>query len=185
MLFAFLVVLFVIVSLLLCLVVLIQSDKGGGISGALGGGLSSANALLGTQDTANILTRATTIFATLYLVLCIVISLFVARIASQGDAKSLLKERAQNLEAPAAILEGGGIQLEEDEGGAEGQSAPTNEGSGLRFEEAEEGVGAQQAAPAEESAAPAGGGDAPAEIELQEQAPSQPTAPQGEAAEDE
>jgi preprotein translocase subunit SecG len=159
MLFAFLVILLVIVSLLLCLVVLIQSDKGGGISGALGGGLSGANALLGTQDTANILTRATTLFATLYLVLCIVISLFVAQTASRGDTKSILKERAQNLEAPAAIL-GEGIQLEEDAPGAQ-QQAPANTGGGLRFEEAEEG-GAQESAPSQ-GEAPQGAAEQPAE----------------------
>ncbi len=131
MLFGALVVLFVIVCILLCLVVLIQSDKGGGISGALGGGLSNASALLGTQDTANILTRATTILATAYMVLCIVISLFVAGAASRSGGKSMLQERAEKYEAPASILQGGGIQLEDDAEAAEG--AGTGEG-GLQLE---------------------------------------------------
>jgi preprotein translocase subunit SecG len=123
-LFGALVVLFVIVCVLLCLVVLIQSDKGGGISGALGGGLSGANALLGTQNTADILTRATSWLAAAYMILCVVISLFVARGAAGGSVKSVLKQRAEKYDSPASILQGGGIKLEEDAGaaGAEGAS---------------------------------------------------------------
>ncbi|MBD3239254.1 MAG: preprotein translocase subunit SecG [Chitinivibrionales bacterium] len=148
MLFGALVVLFVIVCILLCLVVLIQSDKGGGISGALGGGLSGASALLGTQDTANILTRATTILATAYMVLCIVISLFVAGTVGGGPAgKSMLKERAEKYEAPASILQGGGIQLEE--GTEEGQGGGAT-GGGLQL--GEEILPDEESAPAGEEA---------------------------------
>lgn len=164
MLFGALVVLFVIVCILLCLVVLIQSDKGGGISGALGGGLSSASALLGTQDTANILTRATTILATAYMVLCIVISLFVAgSVTRAGAGKSILKERAEKYEAPASILQGGGIQLEE---GAEATEGAT--GSGLLLEEG---------AKAGEGAGSSGGG-----LLLGEEILPEETAPAGENA---
>ena len=67
MLFGIGLVIFVIICVFLCLLILIQSDKGGGISGALGGGFSSATNLLGSQDTANILTRATAISAGIYL----------------------------------------------------------------------------------------------------------------------
>jgi preprotein translocase subunit SecG len=59
MLFAILVFLFIIVCIFLVFLILIQSDKGGGISGAIGGSLGGAGNLLGTQDTANILTRGT------------------------------------------------------------------------------------------------------------------------------
>jgi preprotein translocase subunit SecG len=117
MLFALLLIIFIIVCVLLCLIVLIQSDKGGGISGALGGGLASASALLGTQDTANILTRATTIFAAAYMVLCILLSLFVGRTTLDGAQKSALKARAEKHETPAAILQGGGLKLDEDAAG--------------------------------------------------------------------
>jgi preprotein translocase subunit SecG len=116
MLFGILMFLFVVVCLLLCVVVLIQSDKGGGISGAFGGGLANASALLGTQDTANILTRGTTLFATLYLVLCVVISLFVSRTAGTGGSESVMKKRAEQQATPSSILQGGGLKLEEDGG---------------------------------------------------------------------
>jgi preprotein translocase subunit SecG len=109
-LFISLVVLYVIVCLFLCLLVLIQSDKGGGISSTLGGGFSSASNLLGAQDTANILTRATTIFAGAFMGLCIIISLFVAGRAANvgGDGGSLLRQRAEQQGqqfAPSNILD--------------------------------------------------------------------------------
>jgi preprotein translocase subunit SecG len=114
MLFGILVVLFVLVCLILCFLVLIQSDKGGGISSAIGGGLASASSLLGTQDTANILTRGTTIFASAFMVLCIVLS-FLATNASRSQQGSLLKKRAETQEtySPSSILQGqdGGLQL--------------------------------------------------------------------------
>ena len=56
MLFGILSVIFALVCLILGLLVLLQSDKGGGISGAIGGGVSSANSVIGAQNTENILT---------------------------------------------------------------------------------------------------------------------------------
>lgn len=113
MLFGIAVVIFVIVCIFLCMLVLIQSDKGGGISGAIGGGLSGASSLLGTQDTANILTRGTTIFAISYMVLCIILSLFLSRIPA-GQEKSELKKRAQQTQSfsPSSVLQGGGLPLQ-------------------------------------------------------------------------
>ncbi len=119
MLFGIFVVIFLIVCLFLILLVLIQSDKGGGISGSIGGGLSGASTLLGAQDTANILTRGTTIFAISYMVLCIFLSLVLSRTAvSQG--KSDLKKRAETESyAPASVLQDGGLPLTEDAKGVE------------------------------------------------------------------
>ncbi|MDD5675482.1 MAG: preprotein translocase subunit SecG [Chitinivibrionales bacterium] len=106
------VVLYVIVCIFLVLLVLIQSDKGGGISGAIGGGLSGASALLGTQDTANILTRATTIFASAFMVLCIIIFLMVSHSGTKQQ-KSVLRERAEKQQNfnPSSILHGQGLPI--------------------------------------------------------------------------
>ena len=82
MLLGILVVVFVFVCVILTLLVLVQSDKGGGISGAIGGGLSNANSVMGAQNTENILSRGTVLFAALYVILTIVISLGVAKIES-------------------------------------------------------------------------------------------------------
>ncbi len=107
-LFGFLIVLYVLVCIALVFLVLIQSDKGGGISGAIGGGLASAGSMLGTQDTANILTRGTTIFASAFMVLCILLSVMVGSGALTGRGESLLKQRAETQESysPSSILEG-------------------------------------------------------------------------------
>ncbi len=133
MLFGFLVFLFVIVCVILCLLILIQSDKGGGISGAIGGGLGGANTLLGTQDTANILTRGTAIFATAFFLLCIIMSFLVGR-QNVTINKSLLQERAekQSKYSPSSVLgdkalpiqnEGGGSALPSSGEGAAGGTA--------------------------------------------------------------
>jgi preprotein translocase subunit SecG len=107
MIFGIAVVIFLIVCVGLILLVLIQSDKGGGISGAIGGGLSGASNVLGAQDTANILTRGTTIFAISYMVLCILLSLFMTKTAV-SQSKSDLKKRAESQSfSPASVLQGG------------------------------------------------------------------------------
>jgi preprotein translocase subunit SecG len=118
MLFGIAVFIYVLVCIFLILLVIIQSDKGGGISGAIGGGLSGANAFLGTQDTANILTRLTTGFAIGYMALCVVLSLFLSRVTLKA-AESELKKRAEQQAkfSPSSAL-GSALPLKE---GTEGQ----------------------------------------------------------------
>jgi preprotein translocase subunit SecG len=136
MLFGFLIVLFVIVCIILCLLILIQSDKGGGISGAVGGGLGGANNLLGTQDTANILTRGTVIFGVSFLVLCILLSLTFNRKNVVGQ-KSILQQRAekQATYSPSSILNNGSLPVQGSPDAAGGAATaapgtPTNENVG-------------------------------------------------------
>ncbi|MCL2688402.1 MAG: preprotein translocase subunit SecG [Chitinispirillia bacterium] len=93
MIFGLLLVLFLLVCVFLCLLVLIQSDKGGGLSGTLGG-LSGASNFLGTQDTANVLTKGTYIFGGVFLLLCILMTFFAP--GGQGGAgKSGMQKRAE------------------------------------------------------------------------------------------
>jgi preprotein translocase subunit SecG len=107
MIFGIMLFILVVVCIFLCLLILIQSDKGGGISGAIGGGFASASNLLGSQDTANILTRATTIFASVFLGLCLIMSVFLSH-PSGKQMKSALKERAekQGSYSPSSVLQG-------------------------------------------------------------------------------
>lgn len=108
---------FIVVCILLTFMILIQSDKGGGISGAIGGGLGGANSLLGTQDTANILTRGTAIFGGAFLVLCILLSVVVSRV-NEGS-QSQLKNRAmkqQETASPASILNNNALPLQNNSG---------------------------------------------------------------------
>ncbi|MDR0303533.1 MAG: preprotein translocase subunit SecG [Chitinispirillales bacterium] len=94
MLFGLLVFLFLLVCLILMFLVLVQDDKGGGISGAIGGGVgSTANSILGSQNAETILTQGTRIFAGVFFVLTIVITLLVAKGGnSSKNSASQLKE---------------------------------------------------------------------------------------------
>jgi preprotein translocase subunit SecG len=107
MLFGIVLFLFIVVCILLCLFILIQSDKGGGISGAIGGGLAGASSMFGTQDTANVLTKATSILASIFMGLCIIMSIFLSH-PSGKQQKSLLKDRAekQGNFSPSSVLQG-------------------------------------------------------------------------------
>ena len=70
------VLLFVIifVSILLVVAVLMQSSKGGGLAGSLGG--SSMGTVFGVRRTADFLSKATMYLATIFLVLCLIINIF-------------------------------------------------------------------------------------------------------------
>ncbi|MBN1757070.1 MAG: preprotein translocase subunit SecG [Chitinispirillaceae bacterium] len=132
MLFALLVILFVIVCIFLCLLILIQSDKGGGISGAIGGGLGGANSLLGTQDTANILTRGTTIFGTVFFLLCIAMS-FVMSKQNISVNKSMLQERAEKQKnfSPSSVLGNTSLPIQEGAQEAPAAAGTATEGQGV------------------------------------------------------
>jgi preprotein translocase subunit SecG len=139
-LFWLLMVVFIIICILLCFFVLIQSDKGGGISGAIGGGLGGAQSLLGTQDTANFLTRATVGLSAAFLVMCIVLSVIVSHQDVKSD-KSLLQKRAEKQQdySPASVLSGQqGLPIKEGDGsvspglpGAAPEQQPAGELQGM------------------------------------------------------
>ncbi|MGA2505903.1 MAG: preprotein translocase subunit SecG [Chitinispirillaceae bacterium] len=114
--FWLLLVIFVLVCVVICFLVLIQSDKGGGISGAIGGGLGGASSLLGTQDTANILTRGTMIFGGGFFILCIIMS-FVMSKQTVTVEKSLLQKRAEKQQSfsPSSVLDRGGLPIRESQ----------------------------------------------------------------------
>jgi preprotein translocase subunit SecG len=124
MLFALFLILFIFVCIGLIFLIIIQSDKGGGISGAIGGGLAGANTLLGTQDASNILTKGTTGFAITYMALCIVLSLFLSRMVNKVPESALAKRAAsaQQEPTPSDVLQGGGLPLQQP--GGEGAIPP-------------------------------------------------------------
>jgi len=132
MLFGIVLFIFIVVCILLCLLVLIQSDKGGGISGAIGGGLAGASSMFGTQDTANVLTKATTICASVFMGLCVIMSLFLSHPSSVAT-KSELKERAEKQQnfSPASALQGQqGLPVGVPTQGAPQQAAPVTPAPG-------------------------------------------------------
>jgi len=125
-LFWLLLVAFVLVCIVINFLVLIQSDKGGGISGTIGGGLGGASSLLGTQDTANILTRGTVIFGSAFFLICIIMSLVMSK-QNVSVEKTLLQKRAEKQQSfsPSSVLDKSGLPIRQTEeaavpGGASG-----------------------------------------------------------------
>jgi preprotein translocase subunit SecG len=72
--FGILVTIEIIVSILLMIVVLMQSSKGGGLAGSFGG--SQVGTVFGVRRTADFLSRATTILASVFILLCLLINIF-------------------------------------------------------------------------------------------------------------
>jgi len=87
--------LFVIVCFLLLLVVLLQQGRGGDIAAAFGG--SSSQAAFGARAGATILTRATTVLGTLFM-LC---ALVLAILGQRGPGSVVGGVGAPPAEAPA------------------------------------------------------------------------------------
>ena len=81
----FVAVLFVLVSVTLILVILIQKGRGGGLSGAFGGGMASG--LLGSK-TGDFLTWVTIILVAVFLLLAIVMAKFYRPRVGQYGAEA-------------------------------------------------------------------------------------------------
>ena len=69
----FLIIIHFIITILLMVVILLQSSKGGGLAGVFGGG-GGMGAVFGGRGAASFLSKATTVLATLFLVLALLIS---------------------------------------------------------------------------------------------------------------
>ena len=69
----FLIIIHFIITILLMVVILLQSSKGGGLAGVFGGG-GGMGAVFGGRGAASFLSKATTVLATAFLVLALLIS---------------------------------------------------------------------------------------------------------------
>ena len=81
-------VLHIVVCLFLIMVVLLQQGKGGGLSGALGGG---ATQVFGGRGAGNFMTRLTTAMALLF----VVTSVSLAFLSSAGDREMKAFDKSQ------------------------------------------------------------------------------------------
>ncbi len=102
----FLILLLVAISLFLIIFVLIQSDKGGGLAGSLGG-MGGGSNLFGGSGAGNVLTKITTGLAIAYMVLCVAIFYISRDIQSTGKVSSELRKRAMDRKEvmPSAALD--------------------------------------------------------------------------------
>ena len=91
--------LLIIDSVLLIAVVLLQAGKGGGLAASFGGVTSSADAILGTRQAGNILTKASWWCGGLFLALAFMLSMASAR---RTAPRSILDQTFTQPPAPVA-----------------------------------------------------------------------------------
>jgi preprotein translocase subunit SecG len=79
MLYRFLLTLLVLDSLLLVVAILLQSGKGGGLAASFGGATSTADALIGSRQAGNLLTKTSWWCGGVFLFLCFLLQIASAR----------------------------------------------------------------------------------------------------------
>ena len=89
--YSLLIVLFVIACIAMILVILLQAGKGQGLAGAFGGATSGA--VFGGRGAATFLSRATTILAVAYMVLCLLIGMLY-KSENETTRQSLIQQQA-------------------------------------------------------------------------------------------
>lgn len=93
--FYVLIVLILIVAVLMALVVLLQSGKGGGLSGIAAGGQTTQ--ILGARQAPDFLEKATWVLGSAFLILCVLTTFVIPG----EDGRSILQQRADELPAGA------------------------------------------------------------------------------------
>ena len=117
--FAFLLTLLVLIGIFLCVVILLQAGKGGGLA-AMGGGVTATEGVLGGRQATTFLVRATWSAGAAFMVLSLILSILSSRTQQPG---SILAEDLQAPPAqPAPVLPGG------EEGAPPAEMAPPGEG---------------------------------------------------------
>ena len=99
--YALLLTLLIIDGLVMAVVVLLQSGKGGGLA-SMGGGMGSGEGLIGGRQAANLLTKTTWVTGSAFLVLSLVLAILSSRAQRPN---SILRDefRAQPAAAPAPV----------------------------------------------------------------------------------
>ena len=90
--YSLLIVLFVLACVSMILVILLQAGKGQGLAGAFGGG-GASGAVFGGRGAATFLSRATTILAIVYMVLCLLIGMLY-KSENEATRQSLIQQQA-------------------------------------------------------------------------------------------
>lgn len=90
------IVLIVLASAILCLLVLVQNPKGGGLAGNIAG---FSNQFMGVKQTTDVLEKGTWIFAAIIGILCLTSSLFIGGNKKTGN--NTLDKINTNITAPA------------------------------------------------------------------------------------
>ena len=98
---------YVVVCFGLIISVLLQSSKGEGLAGAFGGGGGVSGAVFGGRGAANVLSRATTVLAVLFMFLAIVLSFMGPGSGGVAGESAVQKAATQPVQtAPATDVPG-------------------------------------------------------------------------------
>lgn len=111
--FTFLVVLIAIMAVIMTLIVLLQSGRGGGLAGIAAGGATQQ--LLGARTAPDILEKATWTLGALFIVLCILTNFFIG---GEEAGQSVIQQGQATEQLPPTLPP------------ADAQSLPTGDGSG-------------------------------------------------------
>ncbi|MBD3287434.1 preprotein translocase subunit SecG [candidate division KSB1 bacterium] len=101
--YSFLIIIHVLVCIVLTIVILLQSSKGGGLAGVFGGGGGGMGAVFGGRGAASFLSKLTTVLAIVFMG----ISLLLGMITRGGDAEQSIvgQERSRGgVSSPADVL---------------------------------------------------------------------------------
>ncbi|MBN1154349.1 preprotein translocase subunit SecG [candidate division KSB1 bacterium] len=99
--YTFLIILHVLVCIVLSVVILLQSSKGGGLAGVFGGG--GMGAVFGGRGAATFLSRVTTIAATVFMLLSLLLGLITRGTQTASSIVSEERSRAR-VSSPADVL---------------------------------------------------------------------------------
>jgi preprotein translocase subunit SecG len=121
--YAFLLTVLVLDGIFLGVVILLQSGKGGGLA-AVGGGAAMTEGLLGGRQATTVLTRATWVSGSVFMVLAFVLSIM----SSRATAPQSVIDVQAPVSAPAPVLPGVGTETPPAGALPEG-SNPDNPGS--------------------------------------------------------
>ncbi len=93
MLYTLTIILITIIAVLIVIVVLLQSGQGQGLSGGIagGGGMVGGGNMMGARRTADFLSKATSILATMFLTLCVLANFFIDQ---ETVTQSTIQDRA-------------------------------------------------------------------------------------------
>ncbi|HEX7049620.1 MAG TPA: preprotein translocase subunit SecG [Longimicrobiales bacterium] len=118
--FGILLTLLILDGILMTVVVLLQSGKGGGLA-AVGGG-AGTETFIGGRQAATLLTRATWVTGGIFLFLALVLSVMSSR---REQPESVLQGEFQTAPAPQPVLPGLQTEQGQGEGAAAGAPAQT------------------------------------------------------------
>jgi len=99
--FAFFVVIHVLICVALILIVLLQAGRGGGLAGAFGAG--TAQTIFGGRGAATFLSKATAWLAVGFMVMAILLAVLSSRSVGGGGGGGLLQQRARQRASQAQL----------------------------------------------------------------------------------